>query len=316
MSRLRIKKKKRRPSAANDPALASMPSPEVMEGIMVRTTGFGDTRLSDADGEAQDIMYDAWDAPNLQRAVALARQALAVSPDCADAYNLLAELTAGSLQEGVEIYRKGVEASQRALGEEAFVEDVEHFWGLLETRPYMRARVGLADCLWRLGKGAEAVEHYQDLLRLNPMDNQGTREALLPRLIELGRDEDAEEVYQFYEEEARAIWPYLRALLDFRKHGDSAIADKSIEEAFDRNEYAPAYLLGERMDRRCWRTQFGFRPLLRRYCALYCATYCAMQGRNMLRPFPVSCAFSHRPSRAWHVSAAGGDHAPQPSVPL
>ena len=77
-------------------------------------------------------------------------------------------------------------AGERALGAQAFEEDVGHFWGLLETRPYMRARAGLAASLWTAGDEVEAVEHYQDMLRLNPGDNQGHRYVLLGCLLQMG----------------------------------------------------------------------------------------------------------------------------------
>lgn len=40
---------------------------------------------------AQDLMYEAWDAPTKEEGVAVAHQALELSEDCADAYVLLAE---------------------------------------------------------------------------------------------------------------------------------------------------------------------------------------------------------------------------------
>ena len=36
--------------------------------------------------KAQDIVWEAWDEPNPRRAIALAKRALSISPDCADAY--------------------------------------------------------------------------------------------------------------------------------------------------------------------------------------------------------------------------------------
>jgi len=110
--------------------------------------------------EAQEIMYDAWEAPTRQRAVPLAKRALTISADCADAYNLLAEETATSHEECIDFYRKGVEAGERALGKRAFKEDVGYFWGLVSTRPYMRSRAGLAQNLWEAGQREEAVAHY------------------------------------------------------------------------------------------------------------------------------------------------------------
>jgi len=180
-------KKRTKQGASNSAPVESLPSLQSMEGLLAGLGGTGRGRRSAVD-EAQEIMYDAWEAPTRQRAVALAKKALEVSPDCADAYNLLAEETAKSLEEVLDLYRKGVEAGERALGKKTFKEDVGHFWGLLETRPYMRARAGLAQSLWEAGQREEAVEHYWDLLRLNPNDNQGIRDLLMPCLIELGRE--------------------------------------------------------------------------------------------------------------------------------
>lgn len=106
---------------------------------------------------AQDLIYEAFETESSRKRVQLAKKALKVSPDCADAYVLLAEEDAGSLEEARELCQKGVEAGERALGRETFEEEAGHFWGILETRPYMRARQGLAVCLWELGQREEAI---------------------------------------------------------------------------------------------------------------------------------------------------------------
>jgi len=151
-----------------------------------------------------------------------------------------------------------VEGGARSLGRETFEEDVGHFWGLLETRPYMRARAGLADCLWAAGRREEAVEHYWDMLRLNPNDNQGIRDILMPCLIELGRDEDVEKLFRQYEEDGMAVWMYSRVLLDFKKHGNCPAAVKSLKAALDENEYVPSYLLGRKKMPRTLPGHYGF----------------------------------------------------------
>ena len=97
-----------------------------------------------------------------------------LSPDCADAYVLLAE-QARNRKEALELFEQGVAAGERALGPQMFRDEVGNFWGILETRPYMRARLGLAECLWTSGRRDESVVHLQDMLRLNPGDNQGLR---------------------------------------------------------------------------------------------------------------------------------------------
>jgi tetratricopeptide (TPR) repeat protein len=195
--------------------------------------------------EAQALMYQAWEASNPAKRLALAHQALATSPDCADAYVLLAEEEADSLARAAEYYRQGMEAGERALGAEYFAENKGHFWGLLETRPYMRAREGLANTLWSLKRRDEAIEHYRALLELNPDDNQGVRYALLNLLLELDRTAEAMTLLKQYDD-GMAEWLYTWALLEFRQNGAGKAAERKLKAALKYNPHAPAYLTGHK----------------------------------------------------------------------
>lgn len=168
-----------------------------------------------------------------------------ISRNCADAYVPLAEEAANSLEEAIAYYRQGVEAGERRLGERAFEEDVGHFWGILETRPYMRARAGLAQCLWQAGKHDEALAHYRDMLRLNPGDNQGIRYSLLACLMALGHDKEALALYKQYEGDATAAWTYGAALLRFRQKGDVTTSRRALKVALEHNPQVPQFLLGK-----------------------------------------------------------------------
>ncbi len=192
--------------------------------------------------QAQDIMYQAWDSQGRRR-VALARQALAISQDCADAYVLLAEEEAKSAEEARELYERGVKAGERAIGPEQFREWTGHFWGMIETRPYMRARAGLATTLWHLGRREEAIAHYQELLRLNPGDNQGLRYVLASCLLEMGRDEALGKLLEEYGDEPTADWLYTRALWLFRRQGSGVEADAALDRALMANPNVVLYLL-------------------------------------------------------------------------
>ena len=181
--------KKSGAEAASAPqALLPLSDRRAMELLL---QAFGGGKADDAVSAAQDIMYDAWDADSKARRVALANKALEVSPLCADAYVLLAQEVAGHLDEEIELYQKGVAAGEAALGAAAFDDDVGNFWGLLETRPYMRARCGLALALWRKDARDAAIAHVQDMLRLNPGDNQGMRYILLAWLLAQRRQAEA-----------------------------------------------------------------------------------------------------------------------------
>lgn len=193
--------------------------------------------------EAQSIMYDAWSVQGPRR-IRLARKALSTSPDCADAYVLLAEETAHSLEQARDLYTQGVAAGERALGPDAFEKYAEHFWGAVETRPYMRARAGLATSLMQMGEYHQAIEHYRELLRLNPGDNQGIRYILAPLYLDANEDAQVLSLLGDFEDDTSAIWLYTRALWVFRLEAASKEATRYLETAIQHNPFVPPYLLG------------------------------------------------------------------------
>ena len=63
-----------------------------------------------------------------------------------------------------------------------------------------------------LGRQQEAINHYSDMLRLNPNDNQGIRYVLAQYLLEAGADEALEKPTNQYPGDSAASWLYTRAL--------------------------------------------------------------------------------------------------------
>jgi tetratricopeptide (TPR) repeat protein len=157
----------------------ALPDRRAMETYLAT---IGARSRDDAIAKAQDVMYEAWDRTTSRSRIALAHKALTISPLCADAYNLLAAEAATAV-EARDLYARGLEAGELALGPEGFEEYDGHFWGFLETRPYMRARHGLALALLKLGEEEEAMKHFRAMLKLNPGDNQGIRYLLLGCLL-------------------------------------------------------------------------------------------------------------------------------------
>lgn len=207
-------------------------------------------RLSEDPGDqaldlAQEKAFEAMEAPTAGKRVALARAALALSPRCADAYLVLAQETHDA-DEALDLYRRAVAAGAEAVGELAFNNDVGLFWGLIQTRPYMRARHELALALWEGGDRDEAIGHYQDMLRLNPNDNQGIRYLLMDALLEVGREAEAEALLKSYKDDSSASWAWSGALLAFRRTQGGTVARKALIKAIDVNRHVSAYLLGEK----------------------------------------------------------------------
>src|SRR5580658_283393 len=222
-------------------AAAAVPDRRAMESFLAALSG---RRGDDATAKAQDVMYDAWERTTSRSRIALAHKALGISPLCADAYVLLGE-EARSIKEARDYYAKGVEAGELALGPKGFKEYDGHFWGFLETRPYMRARGGLALALLKLGEEAAAVEHFRAMLKLNPGDNQGVRYLLLGSLLRRDDVAAVNELLAAYKDEWSACWLYTRTLVAFREgHAAEQRAARLVQDAWSANQHVPAILAG------------------------------------------------------------------------
>ena len=237
--------KKRRSKAAlktsrKASAPAALPDRRAMESFLAAIAG---RRGDDATAKAHDVMYEAWERTTSRSRIALAHKALGISPLCADAYVLLGE-EARSIEEARNYYAKGVEAGELALGPLRFKQYAGHFWGFLETRPYMRARAGLASTLLQLGDIDSALAHYRDMLKLNPNDNQGIRYVLAGCLLRQDNDSALKELLAAYED-GSASWLYTKALVAFRESGDSdEQAAALVRGAWSANQHVPAILAG------------------------------------------------------------------------
>jgi tetratricopeptide (TPR) repeat protein len=190
---------------------------------------------------AQDLADEATEAFG-RRQLQLLRQALEICPDCADAYILLAERES-DLERAREWYAQGMAAGERALGPQTFEENVGHFWEILETRPYMYARFGVARCCEMAGQLDEAIDHYAALLRLNPNDKQGVRYHLAGCLLRARQFEPLENLLEQYDEPT-AHWRFLAALAAYAKEGNTARSRECLAEAHKVNQHVRKYLVG------------------------------------------------------------------------
>jgi tetratricopeptide (TPR) repeat protein len=219
-----------------------------IQKLMEETGGF----IPDAEPEtpleeAQQLVYEAYDARTKKKRIQLAKKALDISPDCADAYILLADEDANTPREARVYYQQALEAGERAIGPEVFEEDAGHFWGITETRPYMRARAALAQLEWMLGNRRKAIDHLKDMLRLNPNDNQGVRYVLINWLLETGEPDEIQAVLDQFADDIMAGMLYSRALWAFKRFGDIEEARDALANAIKQNPHVPPFLLFEKI---------------------------------------------------------------------
>lgn len=170
----------------------------------------------------------------------LARRAVALWPDCLDAWLVLAR-RALDLESARDLYVKAVAAGERLLpGIERQAEPVDEE----EQRSiatYCWARSGLARTLWSLGDREAALDHLRWLLTVAPDDRSSWYVA--HALLALGRDEEAGDVLARYAD-LGPDWLYVRALLTFRREGDSQAARRQMAAALAGDRDLGRQLLG------------------------------------------------------------------------
>ena len=89
-------------SKTKTPVAGALPDRRAMESVLA---AIGTRSRDDAIAKAQEVMYEAWDRATSRSRIALAHKALAISPLCADAFNLLAE-EAASPAEARDLYAR------------------------------------------------------------------------------------------------------------------------------------------------------------------------------------------------------------------
>jgi tetratricopeptide (TPR) repeat protein len=195
--------------------------------------------------EAVGLLYRAWQEPSRKKRSELARKALSLYPDAADAYNILAETDARSIEQIADYYRRGMLAGERDLGRAYFQDNRGYFWGLVETRPYMRAKFGYAEASLYLGKTLEAIKHLEDLLELNPNDNQGARDLLAVAYLQKKRFREALALIDRYGENVAAAH-YDRMFIEYSLNGMTDKLSKLYRDAKRSNPHVLPYLLGKK----------------------------------------------------------------------
>lgn len=193
--------------------------------------------------EAQRIAYDAMEASDPEDKVMLIEEALKANPMCVDALMMTATMMSETPLQYINMTQLAIEAGRMELGEEFMEENKGHFWGLLETRPYMRACAALAEILVDIGLFEDAIIEYEKMLELNPGDNQGMRYPLLALYLQEKHLDDAHELLLQHEEETMAVFTWGRVLLGFIDRGPD-YAETLLDEADERNPYMQDYLTG------------------------------------------------------------------------
>jgi len=138
-----------------------------------------------------------------------------------------------------------VEVIEKSMGMGFFEQHSGFFWGLVETRPYMRLRARRAQLNFQHGQADKAIDELQQLLVLNPNDNQANRYPLANYLVVTKRWQALEQLNQQYPEQSLLMLAPL-TLASFAQTGDSKQSQKLKIALKQANNNFVLYITGAR----------------------------------------------------------------------
>ena len=176
---------------------------------------------------ADDYLELAEEATSKKKQLEYLNKALELEPDNLDAGRMMAELTAKNPYALMEELSRLLEKGNRQMMKEGYFapEYKGDFWGIIETRPYMRLRHLYMQTLTECGMLRRAARECEELLELCENDNLGVRYDLMHLYAMLEEEEPARAVLEkFPEEETQTLLPL--SILHFKLgQTDEALAE-------------------------------------------------------------------------------------------
>lgn len=148
-----------------------------------------------------------------------------------------------TVEEAIEFQQRAFDVAAKKLGNLKRYEG--RFWLESKTRPYLTARLNLARYLWEAQRTQEARIHLEELLALNPDDQQGARYRLLKLLVDTNCWADAEKLLALRANDAVADMQFTAVLASFRRDGDCEQTRALLKTAMIHNRHVVSELLCE-----------------------------------------------------------------------
>ncbi len=174
-------------------------------------------------------------------------KSIEIDPTYADGYNHLANIAwrKGDWEQAESLYRKAFELA----GPEVKDTPKGGFWGIIETRPYMRAFHGLGLTAWKQGRLEESIGVFKQMLKLNPNDNQGVRYLMGPIYHQMGNLDKAIEWYVRNLDDPDNLYNYGLALV---QQNELEVAARMLISGIFGNPYVAPMLLKDKLPESDW----------------------------------------------------------------
>ncbi len=227
-------------SASPQGELFDLEPPSSMDNVIA----FPGQSTNRQNSNLNNLIEEAEDELDIDRKVALAKKILQSNADIVEAHLILADYAAHNVKERMIYLEQAVAAGERYLGETFISENTGYFWGLWETRPYMKVLLELAEGYAALKKDSDAIKVYQKMLVLNPNDNQGVRHVLISLCLAARQLDEVDKLLKEYEDDPSAFMLFSRVLLGYIRNGDTPQTRELRKQAVSYNKYVPKLLAG------------------------------------------------------------------------
>lgn len=194
---------------------------------------------------AQKVMRKAWAEKNFNKKVKLAKDALSVCEYCSDAYIILSKDLSLSNNDKKELLLKAVDSGKYILGIDDLATVSKECFNKKEAQPFFGAKYTLAIQLWKMGEKNEAIDNAFEILKFNEKDNLMVRGILSSWLLIEKRYDEAEKLFEKYDNDYLAAVSYNKALALY-KMGKTKEADDAIRKAYKKNSYVIPYILKQK----------------------------------------------------------------------
>ena len=152
--------------------------------------------------DAYELLEKAENAKSKAQAIKYAKKAYEKCPECFDAIIFQCDLEENGIKR-MKLLDAGLKTEKNRLIKEKYFdkENIGHFYGIFETRPYIRGLVIKAEYLLEEGKLRQAESVCNEVLKLNANDNMGVRYLLMAIYATLEEENDMLKLYKKYPEE-------------------------------------------------------------------------------------------------------------------
>jgi len=238
----------------------------MLQQFMEEYNGNLPTILTEKTAEtADDFLELADETDDINKAKYYVKKAMELEPDNLDAINASLDFIEDQTWEYYQKLSEAVKKGTKLMEKEGLMaqENIGHFWGILETRPYMRLRARYVDFLIEAGMMNRATSECEEMIRLSENDNLGMRYRLMHLYAFLEKEEAALKLHEKYDgnEETQMLLPL--SILYF-KLGEMEKAEEYLLRLKDANKDAKKFFravqknkLDQYVDEM---DSFGYRP--------------------------------------------------------